>query len=89
LEERCHVGYCKQYYEKSFNVEVQFFVDGETFKPVLEVTATFTPGSGRNQLRCSGMFLRQALFTDTGLDGQGELYISDKKTGVTRLLPAL
>jgi hypothetical protein len=74
---------------KSFNLEVQLLVDGEPFGPVLEVTATVSPGSGRDQLRCSGMFLRQALFTATSPNGQGELYISDKKTGVTRPLPAV
>lgn len=74
---------------KSILLEVQLFVNGEPFGPVIETTATITPSLGKTQLRCSGRFLRQALFTATSPNGQGILYISDKKTGVTKPLPAV
>ena len=65
---------------RSLQLEVQLLVNGAPFGPVDQVRATITPGVGANQLRCSGMFLRQALFTATNPNGQGILYISDKKT---------
>ena len=74
---------------KSFPLEVQLLVDGAPFGSVNKVTAAITPGRGGNQARCSGMFLRQTLFTATSPNGQGILYTSDKKTGVTKPLPAV
>ena len=40
----------------------------------------------QNQTRCSGMFLRTALFTATAPDGAGVLFVAVKKNGVVRQL---
>ncbi len=74
---------------RSFGLEVQLVVNGASFGTVAQVRATITRGVGGRQLRCSGMFLRHSLFTATSPNGQGILYISNKKTGVTKPLPAV
>ncbi|KAL1983598.1 hypothetical protein VTN96DRAFT_10177 [Rasamsonia emersonii] len=73
---------------RSIELEVQLVVNGAPFGNITRVRATITPGFGGDQLRCSGMFLRNQLFTATSPYGQGVLYISDRKTGVTQPLPA-
>jgi len=42
-----------------------------------------------NQIRCSGMFLRKALFTATAPDGAGDLFVAMKKNGIVRQLPVV
>lgn len=74
---------------RSFLLEVQLIVNGASFGTIVQVRATITPGVGHSELRCSGIFLRDTLFTATSPNGKGILYISDKKTGVTKPLPAI
>ncbi|RFU34738.1 hypothetical protein B7463_g1624, partial [Scytalidium lignicola] len=57
-------------------------------KCIYKVSATITPGYGGDQFRSSGMFLRTHFFTATSPHDRGNLYISDKKSGVTGPLPA-
>jgi len=42
-----------------------------------------------NRMRCSGMYTRQNLFTATSPDGLGNLFVSEKKHGVTSQLPTV
>jgi len=42
-----------------------------------------------NRMRCSGMYTRQQLFTGTAPDGAGNLFVGQKKHGVTSQLPTI
>ncbi|KAF8466744.1 hypothetical protein BDZ91DRAFT_164217 [Kalaharituber pfeilii] len=51
--------------------------------------ATVTPGPAMGNSRCSGMFLRQSLYTGTAPDGRGILYIAATRGGVCSRMPVL
>jgi len=72
----------------TFMVEVRLLAEGRPFGPICEVLAYMAEGAGGSSWRCSGGFLRQELFTATSPRQPTRLYISDRKTGVTRDLPA-
>ena len=63
-----------------FMVEAQLVMNGALFGPVCTTTATLTPGSASGELRCSGKWVRQNLFTVT--NPAGMLCLSDCKTGL-------
>ena len=46
------------------------------------------PGN-MNWMRCSNMYTRQQLFTATAPDGLGNLFVGEKKHGVTSQLPTV
>ncbi|RMJ20810.1 hypothetical protein PHISP_08319 [Aspergillus sp. HF37] len=72
----------------SILIDVQLVLNGASFGPVFCVRATITPGKGEGRERCSGMGLRRHLFTATSPYGDGDLHLSDMKTGVTAPLRA-
>ncbi|KAK2803561.1 hypothetical protein FQN51_003323 [Onygenales sp. PD_10] len=78
-----------QVMRRSILVEIQLVVNGAPLEKIMRVRATITPGNAGIQQRCSGMFLRQNFYTATCPDGNGILYISDKKTGIVSQLPAI
>jgi hypothetical protein len=68
---------------KAFRPEVQLLKGNAPFGPISLITAFISPGRGGNTLRCSGPLIRQTFFTGTSPHRPNNLYISDKKTGIT------
>jgi len=56
---------------------------------VVNFECCWMPIMSHNQIRCSGMFLRKALFTATAPDGAGDLFVAMKKNGIVRQLPVV
>jgi hypothetical protein len=54
-----------------------------------QMPCVVTPGAVWDRLRCSGMHLRQELFTATAPNGEGMLYVAVKKNGVVASLPVV
>ena len=75
-------------WRNTFMLEIQLSVNGESFGPIIRTEAFISPGLGEDSPRCSGMFLRQNLFTATSPFANGDLLISDRKSGVTKDLKA-
>ena len=73
----------------SFYIAAQLLsANGQPLGPVVLAEAAVIPQIGGNKTRTSGMFFREGLFTATCPFGNGNLYLSDRKSGVTRPLPA-
>jgi hypothetical protein len=73
---------------RSILIEVQLLLNGAPFGSVLRVQAMISSGEGGDRERCSGMSFRRHLFTATSPYGDGDLHLSDIKTGVTGPLRA-
>ena len=64
---------------------------GREVMPWRNIQTIVYPGGWRinGPSRMSGMFLRHSLFTATAPDGLGNLFISNRKTGIVNNLPAV